>query len=295
VLVLLTLFLPIGYSQCGTIRGRDYLLGFGSWPGSLDTLSDVLGRVPYFFTLLLAAFTLLRVLAAQIRPSLLHRSRLNNQLFAAAGTLLLFMLGDFFGFQLASRTWDFLKPRLTGSGQSILMLILATSTIAIAVICLRSRLLRSQRWIVSLFAIAGAISLLVIANSSLALLLAAPIISSDWAPLLAISPSVLYFLIPLGLWHHFGLSQRAGLRTRWPAIRRRIALLYLPVVTFDVFAVGLELRPGRLWGLLPFFTGLGLMFWGYAALQLRLSLTAEERHRRRLGVNGDGVFPGNCV
>ncbi len=84
---------------------------------------------------------------------------------------------------------------------------------------------------------------------------------------MTISPSFLYFVIPLGLWSHFGLSPLAQLRGQWPGIRRRIALLYLPAAVFDLVALGLEMRPGRSWGLLPYFAGLGLILWGYAGLE----------------------------
>lgn len=278
VLVLLTLFLPVAYSQCGSIRwtGGDYLLGFGTWPGSLGALSYAPGRVPYFLTLVLAVMTLLLVLVAQVRPSLLHRSKLTAQLFVASGTLSLFMIGDFFGFQFGSRIGDFLKPGLTPSGQNLFMILLAASTIAVIVVCLRSRLLRSQRWIVWLFAIAGGTSVFMLVNGFLILWGASPIISSDWALFVAISPSVLYFVIPLGLWYQFGLSHRDDLRRWWPETRRRIVLLYVPVAVFDLLALGLELRPGSLWGLLPYFAGINLMFWGYLGLERGKSCRAAK-------------------
>lgn len=277
VLVLLTLFLPVAYSQCGSARwtGSDYLLGFGTWPGSLGALSYALGRVPYFFTLLLAAVTLFLVLAVQIRPSLLHKPGLTASLFVTAGTLSLFMIGDFFGFQLGSRIDVLLTSRLTASGQNLFMMILAASILAVTVICLRSRLLRSRRWIVWLFTIAGGISVFAIVNFSLALFASPPIIPSDWAFFLTITPSVLYFVIPIGLWRHFGLTRQEGLQAQWPGIRRRIALLYLPAAIFDLVALSLEIRPGRLSGLLPYFAGLGLIFWGYAGVEKRVSLMGE--------------------
>lgn len=50
VLVLLTLVLPV--VQCGGVRytGRDYFLGFGAWPGSLDAFLHPCGRIPYLST-----------------------------------------------------------------------------------------------------------------------------------------------------------------------------------------------------------------------------------------------------
>lgn len=278
VLVLLTLFLPITYSQCGSVRwtGGDYLLGFGTWPGSLGALSYAPGRVPYFLALVLAAVTLLFVLAAQVRPSLLHQPNLTPKLFVASGTLTLFAIGDFFGFELGSRIRDLVKPGSTPFRQNFLLLTLAVTAIAVTTICLRSRFLRSLRWIVWLFAIAIAISAFSTVNSSLALFAASPVISWDWALVVTISPSFLYFVIPLGLWYQFGLSAHADLQRQWTAIRRRIALLYLPAVIFDLIVLGLETRPGELWGLLPYFAGLGLIFWGYAALERQTRSGAEE-------------------
>lgn len=182
VLVLLTLFLPVAYSQCGSVRwtGVDYLLGFGTWPGSLGALSYAPGRVPYFLSLVLAAVTLLLVLVVQVRPSILHQSNLTAQLFGVSGALALFMIGDFFGFELGSRIRDFLKPGSTLFRQNFLILTLAVATIVVTMICLRSRLFRSLHWMVLLFAIASGISIFAIVDSSLALFTPSPIISWDW-------------------------------------------------------------------------------------------------------------------
>lgn len=277
LLVLLTLFLPIAYSQCGAVRtsGLDYLLGFDTWPGSLGAISYAGGRVPYFLTLVLATMTLLLLLAAEVRPSVLHTASLNHWLFAAAGTLLLFTIGDFFGFQLASRIDDVLKPRLSDSGLNSAMIVLAALAVAVAVVCLRSSFLSTQRWIVWLFRVAIGISLIVIVNYVLLLCGVSRVIPADWVDLLAIGPSILYLIVPLGLWYRFGLSRRADSRMPWPGIRRRIILLYAPTALFDLVALGLEMRPGRLWGLFPYFAGVALISWGYLGLQGRASGGAE--------------------
>lgn len=269
VLVLLTLFLPIAYSQCGSVRwtGGDYLLGFGTWPGSLGALSYAPGRVPYFLALVLAAVTLLFVLAAQVRPSLLHQPNLIPKLFVASGTLIFFAIGDFFGFELGSRIRDLVKPGSTPFRQNFLLLTLAVIAIAVATICLRSRFLRSLRWIVWLFAIAIAISAFAIVDSCLALFAASPAISWDWALVVTISSSFLYFVIPLGLWYQFGLSRRQELRTHWAGVQRRIILLYIPAVALDILVLASEMRPGGLWGLLPYYAGVTLLAWGYLGLQ----------------------------
>ncbi len=269
VLVLLTLFLPVAYSQCGSVRwtGSNYLLGFGTWPGSLGALSYAAGRVPYFITLLLAALTLLLVLAAMIRPSFLRKSDITARLFIASGTLSLFMIGDFFWFRLGSRIGSLFDSGLTQSGQNLFMMMLADFMLVGLATCLSSRFLRRQRWIAWLLGIAGGISLFMMVNYFLAWCGASPLISSGWALFLTISPSILYFVVPLGLWCQFGLARQVGLQEQWLGIRRRIALLYLPAVAFDLFVLVLEAKPGRLWGLLPYFAGLGLIFWGYAALE----------------------------
>lgn len=278
MLVLLTLFLPVAYSHCSSVRstGRDYLFGFGTWPGSLAVVSYAGGRIPYFLTLVFAALTLFLVLAAQIRPALLRRPALSGALFVIAGTVLLFIIGDFFWFQLGSRIGGFLEARLTHSGLSVLMIMLDAFTIACSVVCLRFRFLRGQHWIVWLFAIAGSISLFTMVDYLLVLSGVSPVISPDWAFFLTISPSILYLAVPLGLWYRFGLSRRKGLRKQWPGIRRRITLLYFPAAVFDLFALGLEMRPGRLWGLLPYFAGVSLISWGYLGLERRASFGAEK-------------------
>lgn len=278
VLVLLTLFLPVAYSQCGSVRwtGSDYLLGFGTWPGSLGALSYAAGRVPYFITLLLATLTLLLVSAATVHPSLLRKSDITARLFFASGTLSLFMIGDFFWFQLGSRIGGLFDNGLTQPGQNLFMMMLADFTLVVLATCLSSRFLRSQRWIAWLLGITGGISLFMMVNYFLVLCGASPLISSGWALFLTISPSVLYFVVPLGLWYQFGLAWQRSLQEQWLGIRRRIALLYLPAAAFDLFTLGLEMRPGRLWGLLPFFIGVALIFWGYAGIERRASLKSEE-------------------
>jgi hypothetical protein len=276
LLVLLTLFLPIAYSQCGAVRssGLDCLLGFDTWPGSLGAISYAGGRVPYFLTLVLATMTLLLLLAAVVRRSVLHTASLNHWLFATAGTLFLFTIGDFFWFQLASGIGDFLKAWLSESDLNFVMIVLAALVVAVAVVCLRSSFLCTQRWIVWLFRVAIGVSLIAIGDYVLLLSGVSFAIPADWVDVLTISPSILYLVVPLGLWYRFGLSRRADFQTQWPGIRRRITVLYVPAALFDLVALGLEMRPGRLWGLFPYFAGLSLICWGYLGLQRRTSAVA---------------------
>jgi hypothetical protein len=286
ILVLLTLFLPVAYSQCGAIRwtGSEYLLGVGTWPGCLAGLSYSAGRIPFLLSLLLASLTLVAVLAAVLRRSPLETWETARWLFIAAGTLSLFTIGDFFWFQLGYRAGDLLNVALTQHSIDVLFLILSAITIAVAIALLFSRLLRSQKWVLWLLAIAAGISVFTLINYAVALSGSSPAISLDSALLLTASPSILYFVVPLGLWYQFGLSRRKEFWTRWPAIRRSLILLYLPAFLFDLFALSLEMRPGRLWGLLPYFMGINLVSWGYLAVAKasRPERTSSGRHEDKL-------------
>jgi hypothetical protein len=220
----------------------------------------------------------------------LRTSEITRGLFVAAGTLSLFTIGDFFWFQLGYRVGDLANEGLTGRGLDLLFLVLSAATIAVAIALLGSRFLRSQRWVLWLFAIAGGISLFTLVNYALAVSGASPIISTDSALMLTASPSILYFVVPLGLWYRYGLFRRRDLRIQWPGTRRVITLLYAPTALFDVFALSLEMRSGRLWGLLPYFAGLNLVSLGYLAVAKQTSLEKTQAVRAEETVtNATGI------
>ncbi len=95
-------------------------------------------------------------------------------------------------------------------------------------------------------------------------------LEEDLMTALVISP---FSLLPLGLWLRYGLSRHVSSRV-WPDVRRRLAIFYVVVVAFDLLNVVLF----KFWGLIAFFLGAYLIFFGYrqlrreAAANLRISL-----------------------
>jgi hypothetical protein len=216
------------------------------------------------------------VLAAQVRPGFLRRQRVVTLLFAIAGTASLFLVGDFFWPLLGIGIGDAVEGWLGDPGLNLVMVAVATLTLLLVAGGLCSKLIRSQRWIFWLFVAAAAISLFDLASYTF-YLLGLPSLASEWAFVIAITPSVLYFVVPVGLWYQFGLSPREGSRAAWPGIRLRIALLYLPAVVFDCGALATEIKPGGLWGLLPYFVGVNLISLGYMDIKQQLDSSLTEQ------------------
>jgi hypothetical protein len=102
-------------------------------------------------------------------------------------------------------------------------------------------------------------------------------LSLDWAFFVAMTPSMLYFVIPVGLWYSFGFSLQEERWKAWPGIRLRFLLLYLPAVLVDSVAFGREMRPGGLWGLFPYFVGINLISLGYLKLKQQIDSTLNKQ------------------
>jgi hypothetical protein len=264
VLTLLTLFLPIAYEACGPPgKGYEFVGGYGLWPGLLGLVFGWGARGFYVLALGLAAFTLLLVLLSLLRPELLRRSRLTLCLFALAGALSLFVLADFF-WVFAFRRIDKLLQWLELS-EHVSVATLPAAAFLVLVLCLRSRFLRKQRWIVGLFALAGASCLLLLADFLLSLLQSQGFLGDELAGWMMAAPAFLYWLVPVVLWFRFGLSRRDELRVQWPGIRRRVLQMYVPVAVADGLLL-IDVVQMGMWGFLPFFFGLHLISLGYMQL-----------------------------
>jgi len=264
VLVLLTLFLPIAYEACGpNRRGHEFIRGEGAWPGLVSLISPWVERGFYALTLALAACTLLLVLISLRRSEFLRKGALSTRLFAVSGALSLFVITDFF--------WVFvglwLEPLLQRLEvqDNTSAAVVAALTFLVLVSCLRSRFLRTQRWVVALFAAASALSLTVIANFFLSLFTPYGFLREATSAGMVMAPALLYWLVPLILWLRFGLFGRSELRAQWPGIRRRVIQMYTPLVVLDCLFFSDVVKMG-IWGFLPFFVGLHLISLGYMQL-----------------------------
>jgi hypothetical protein len=269
VLVLLTLFIPIAYEACGPPRkGHEFIRGKGIWPGLLTFVFPGWERGFYILALVLAAFTLLLLLASVRRPALLRKHALIIWLFALAGASSLFVIADFFWIFVGDWLEAVLQRLEVRDDVSIAVVAALTSFVLVA--CLRSRFLRGQRWVVALFAITSALSLLILANFFLLLFTPRRLLRGEWSLWMMMAPAILYWLVPLVLWLRFGLFGGGERRVQWPGIRSRLIAMYLPLVAIDCLFFVEVVKMG-IWGFLPFFAGLHLMSLGY----MRLAPEAE--------------------
>ncbi len=264
VLVLLTLFLPIAYEACGPPRkGHEFIRGKGIWPGLLTFVLPGWERGFYILALALAACTLLLLLASIRRPALLRKHALITWLFALAGAFSFFVIVDFFWIFAA----DWLEAPLQRLEvrEDMSVAVVAALTLLVLTACLRSRFLRGQRWVVALFAITSALSLLILANFFLLLFTPRRLLRSEWSLWMMMAPAILYWLVPLVLWLRFSLVGGTERQAQWPGIRSRLIAMYLPVAAIDCLFFADVVKMG-IWGFLPFFLGLLLMSLGYMQL-----------------------------
>ena len=269
VLVLLTLFIPIAYEACGPPRkGHEFIRGKGIWPGLLTFVFPGWERGFYILALVLAACTLLLLLASVRRPALLRKHALITWLFALAGASSLFVIADFFWIFAADWLEALLQRLKVREDMSVA--VVAALTLLVLTACLRSRFLRGQRWVVALFAITSALSLTVLADFFLNLFTPHRLLHVDWSSRIMTAPAILYWLVPLVVWLRFGLFGGGERRVQWPGIRSRLITMYLPLVAIDCLFFVEVVRMG-IWGFLPFFAGLHLMSLGY----MRLAREAE--------------------
>jgi len=278
VLILLTLFLPVAVEIFGPYRtGHECVRGEGIWPGALSLVSILLSEgqspYPFFYTLSytlplgFAAFTLALLLASCLHPELLRKRRLSTSLFAIAGTLSLFIIADFFWFSCCEVITDLIYP--WGRSDIIITAGAASLTLFVIVWCLRSRFVRKQKWIISLFAAAGISSLAALGSFSLGFLDSRWALEEQTERALLLAPSVLYWLVPAVLWYRFGLSRRGELRAQWPGLRPRVIAMYAPVVAIDClffFRIVIPSDGDSIWGFPVFFVGIQLLALGYMRL-----------------------------
>ena len=276
VLVLLTLFLPIAYEACGpNRRGHEFIRGEGVWPGLLTLVSPWVERGFYVLALALAACTLLLVLVSFRRPEFLRKGALSTWLFAVSGALSLFVIADSFWIFFVLRLGELLN--WLGDQDDISAAIVPAVTFLVLVSCLRSRFLRTQRWVVALFAVACALSLTVVADFFLSLLTPYGFLREATSTGMVIAPALLYWLVPLILWLRFGLFGRSELRAQWPEIRRRVVQMYAPLVVLDCLFFSDVVKRG-IWGFLPFFVGLHLISLGYMQLAREVQHPPADAH-----------------
>jgi len=250
VLVLLTLFLPIGYEACSPHRtGYELMGGKGDWPTLMGIASSAAGRDFYFLVFLLASITLLLVLASAVRPGITQSKSLISRLALLAGSVSLFYVCDI-TLLLAALAGDQAGPAA--------LLPLAASCLAPGIFWSRKGF---AAWI-SVMVITG--SLLLIADR-LGASIGEPI---NW---IVIAAETVYGLLPLGLWYRYAFSSRPEVRARWEVIRRGLVALYFFAVLGNFWFLGIVVKEG-LWGFVPCYFGIHLMALGYLRLKEEVML-----------------------
>jgi hypothetical protein len=243
ILVLLTLFLPIGYEACGPERrGYELVQGSGEWPTFLGVLvSSQAGQDFYILVLALAAFTAILVLLSFVKPDLCRKPPLTHRLFTLTGTASLFLMSD------VILILPFAEERYGWAAFGLGL-----------ISCLSPGLFWPRKivggWLSSL---AIPISLFFIADSMRWW-------DGDGKTGLTYTFVGLYALVPLGVWW-FGGSSRERNPSQWIRIRRGLSSFYLPAVVGNIWFFVVAWREG-LWGFVPCYCGIHLMAIGYMRL-----------------------------
>jgi len=244
LLVLLTLFCPIGYEACGAPRkGYELVQGQGDWPSFLGIIWTAGGQGFYLICLLLAGTTLLSVLLSLAHAGVFRNPSLTRGMFRLSGTVSLFLIFDLYLLVVSlAKGWA-----------------RAPAYILAALSCLGPGLVWPRRvFIAWLCVIAGWVSMLFIV-AALARQTESP------SQFLLILFEAVVALLPIAMWLRYSLSRSAATRTAWPAIRAGLVAFYAPAVVGDVWLMVLAIQEG-LWGLPPSYFGVLLMAIGFMRL-----------------------------
>ena len=241
VLVLLTLFLPIGYESCGPERkGYDLLQGEGDWPTFMGIFfSDYFGPAFYAIAIALAVLTVVLTVISLWKPLLFQSPPLRSRLLIVSGTLSLFLISDVLAI-LPAGADEY------GAAAGALIVI--------------SCLLPGKFWPKGIFW--RWFGVLLLAVLILLALTALNWVTGDVPAWFMVGIVAIYMLVPLALWWA-GLAGK--LEATWKDVRRGLFAFYLPGMLGNLWFFVVAWREG-VWGFVPFSVGLYLMALGYMAL-----------------------------
>jgi len=253
ILVLLTLFLPVGYEACGPARtGYELARGQGLWPSFLGFTSDAAGRDFYIACLLLAALTVLFVLLSLLRPDLARSASLTAGLFRLAGTVSLFMIFDLF-FLLVTLVEGWAR---------------APAYVLAGLACLGPFFFWPRRvFAVWLTLLSGWVALFFI----IAELGGATDSPAKWMLILL---EIGLTAMPLGVWYRYGFSRSMEGRERWHQMRPGLIAFYTPAVVGALWLLAIAVQE-RVWGVVPCFFAIHLIAIGYVKLAGEAGATAK--------------------
>ncbi len=258
ILVLLTLFLPIGYEACGPAHmGHSLVRGEGDWPSYLGLVSSTGGQIFYIVCLAVASLTVFFVVLSTLKPSVARYKLLTVGLSRLAGTVSLFLILDLY----------FLLVGLAEGWANAVVYSL------VAVSCLSPGLYWPRRVFLAW------LSFLAIATSLLFILDASGMVSASLFEWVLLSFEVAVAAVLLGIWHGFRYSRVAERRAQWQTMRSGLVAFYVPAVVGSAWLLFLAVEE-RVWGLIPCYFGIHLMAIGY------LLLTKEVETAPPLGTPG---------
>jgi hypothetical protein len=255
VLVLLTLYLP---TAMGFLFGPEPGVDFfsrditASWPGFLLLFPDG-GRTFYLLCLALAAATLMFLIASVFEWNLFPKRSLLTWLLAISGSVALLPTTDSLPLAAIGQVYFW---GLNGS-RGLLAFNVLFCLLPIA--CFRPKF---WTWKGAIFWSLVAVSIVFgfwFANVLLGKFL--PSIEIDESLTFYLPPTP-FLLLPLGLWVRYELLGTAP-SSHWPDVAHRLAIFYPVTVVFDVVTAVLF----EFWGMIAFFLGAYLVFYGYWQLR----------------------------
>lgn len=248
LLVLLTLFLPIGYSSCGPkTMGYELVRGKGEWPTFLGIfVSEPAGQAFYILLLAIAAFTAIFVLPSFKASAVSRKALLNRRLFLVTATVSLFLISDVF---------VILPPGEERYG---------SAAFALGLI---SILGPGFFWPKKVFA--GWLGALVITIAVFFVADALGVQDGSWKSVPSYLFVAIYALAPIGLWW-LGVAASKFDPAQWLKVRRGLVAYYLPAVLGNLWFFVIAWREG-VWGFVPCVIGIHLMTIGY----MRFATAAE--------------------
>ena len=260
ILVLLTLYLPTAIDSCGSPRlGHELASGDDQiqWLGiALSAVGK--GRPFYLFCLAIAALTLLLSFASVMCRDLIQKRNLLTWLVALSGSAALVSTTDMFPASVAFL--PYIKD-LEWPGVEVVKFLFLLYPVA----CLRREFWTKK---------GATLWTLTVIDALLALWLGAFLVDKFY-PQFEFDGNIaaLVFstvsLLPLGLWSRYVLLE-GGPSRLWPDVGLRLAILYSATLAFDLVYI---IR-FKFWGLVAFFLGAYLVFYGYWQLRQKAVLQA---------------------
>lgn len=289
VFILITLYLPLAVNSCGDYsgQGRDIVQGkqheeFGqlvndsNWPSFTDLSvegninhSTQVGRWFYIFLLAWATFAVLLTLGSLVNRGIPGRRPLPKWFLAIGGAISLLVLADYCAYFVgvigaSLLDWMGIDDRVYWVGCPLLTFLVCTR-------CLRAKSVRASIAVCTVFILGGGLSLVAGVLEAYQVFRKVSFLDKYAGGFVVVTPTVLYVIAPLSLWYCHAIWPGRDSLSDWVAVRRRLALIYVPAVAGQFFAAYFAIFDAHVWGLIPCLIGIHLITLGY----MRLAQQAE--------------------